>query len=912
MISVIRDGHPCATIVVPSSPLPVEEHAAEELNKYLLQMSGASLPVSSTPSAKEANILIGSAAPEEVELTEELLGFDGFVVKTVGKDMVLAGIKPYSCLYAVYHLLDTYLGCGFFQDGDQVPRRTTVELDTIDAVEKPHFEWRTCCIMHTLAYSNMRWNDWTEWKQYFDWALKKRFNICEANWVMECAGIGALAAQKMGVQIELTDWQKQGIKMWRRILDYVRMCGMRLIAKNEWHTPFHSGEPGYMPYCDQAQLNEFVDGYEKLTGKRIPQIDYAWCGVFLKWLDVRDPDTLKFIKAAVQAFRETFGDDHLYHLVPPNEGKFAGTSQKDQDAFVHAALTDVVRATREADPDAVIFTWPPFPYATTAAAAARAMRESKLSIMADHWLQASATLPSFKANDYYWGLPWSTGMVMGCGKTNNPCADLQTAIDNAKRLVADPRAHNCKGFFYGTEYNFRQHVWQDLICELSWNPATVDRAEFLRRWTIRRYGPDAAAKLHPATMAIADSLLSYPNPDAENIPLYRTWGNNYLPGMTARSVRRTLSYLPAMRETMETLLSGYEQLKDSPLYRFDLVDYGRTYLGAIFNDRLGRARKSLLTKDKATLEDVARGVEEVMHFIAKYVSSLPIFRLKTHDERAARFPEVLPGYDNARHNWVTFTSLHSLIAWTDLLDYSAEDYPELIEHYYWPRVRIYLDNMRKFIETDDDIRESLKNVDFRISDWAPPVGDLPWSPYGATFEPPLKEGDLDFVHDFIFGELPKGKFDYYEGPMLPLVQELLDRFPVPDDLQDILAEPDPTGEAFNRQQRSRIDAAPGERVRGFHPDPVEMAKVPAELRFEVKVARLGQTYNIRRGEVATYKVDVTDWIELTRLQDEKTEPDRHPIAVFSFDNDNKSWILRYDPGSEHTFASLSIVRADQK
>ena len=907
MITLIDNGTPRARIVLPASPLPVEQHAAEELNSFLSRMSGAVLPVTNEPSPGEANIFIGSAAPGEVKLTEELLGFDGFVVRTLGDDLVLAGVKPYSCLYAVYHLLDAYLGCGFFQDGDQVPERKTVEVGGLDVVQKPHFEWRTACVMHTLSYSNMRWNDWTEWKHYIDWAIRKRFNICQLNWMIECTGIAALAAQKMGVHIELTDWQKQNIKLMRRLLDYARMCGMRHIAKVEWHTPFHSGEPGYMPHPDHQQLIEFVDGYEKLTGKRIPQIDYEWCGIFLKWLDARDPDTIRFVKASVEAFRETLGDDHLYHLVPPNEGKFMGTSQEDQDTYVRAAITDVARATREADPDAVVFTWPPFRYATTAGAAARAMREAKLSIMSDHWLQVAATQPDFQANDYYWGLEWSTGMVMGCGKTNNPCADLQTAIDRSKQFVADPRTYNCKGFFYGSEYNFRQHVWQDLICELSWNPATVDRDEFLRLWSIRRYGPDAAGAMHPATMLIANSLLSYPNRDTENIPLYRTWGNNYIPGLPASSVRRTLSYLPAMREALEIMASAHEQLEDSPLYRFDLVDYGRTYLGSLFNARLARARKSLVTKDRSALEAAAAGVEEVMHFMARYTSSHPIFRLKTHDDRAARFPQVLPGYENALHNWVTFTSLHSLIEWTTLLDYSADDYAEMVEHYYWPRVRLYLDNMRKFIETGEDITRSLEGFAFRISDWAPPVGDLPWSPYGATFEPQLKEGDEALVKKMIFGESPSGKFDFYEGPMLPLVTELLDRFPIPGDLQEILAEPDPTDEAFERILQARIDVAPGERVQGFRSDPVEMAKVPEELGYVAHVRKLGKTYNIMRGEVATYRVEITDRIELTRLPDTTSQTDGHAIAMFEFEAEDSHWIMSYDQGSENTFASLSIV-----
>ena len=61
MIEMVVDGQPRARIVVSESASPVEQHAAAELNKYIYQMSGAQLPVETTPSDDKANIYIGRA-----------------------------------------------------------------------------------------------------------------------------------------------------------------------------------------------------------------------------------------------------------------------------------------------------------------------------------------------------------------------------------------------------------------------------------------------------------------------------------------------------------------------------------------------------------------------------------------------------------------------------------------------------------------------------------------------------------------------------------------------------------------------------------------------------------------------------------------------------------------------------------
>lgn len=895
------------SVVVAPDCLPVEYHAAEELTRYLKEMTGLELPIVRKPTASGPNIYIGSAAPVAgLNLSETTLDFDGYLVKTVGNDLVLTGIKPYSCLYAVYHLLERHLGCGFFQDGDQVPHRRTIRIEKLNDVEKPRFEWRILAVFHTPSYSGMRWNDSQEWKQYFDWAIKKRFNMCVTNWLSTYTGIVALAAGKLGVKIELTDWQKKNIALLRRVFDHARICGMRFVYMTDYCKPELSSDPGSSAYYDTLQIQEFVRRYQELTGKKIPQYPYYHNGFTFQWMDPRDPETQKFLTACVEASREALGpDDHLYAVDMTSEGAFGSGSPEEQNEITYSMLMDTIKAVKAADPEAVIYTPPPFAYAKTYATQKKALQDAGLAIMADFWLHIPARTPDFKMNDYYWGLPWSTGMIVGCGKHTNPCADMNTAIDHARQLAADPRANKCKGFFSAGEFNHRQYIWLDLHCVLAWNPTTFDRDEFLRLWTQRRYGPDAVGTLHTATLAAADSLLSHENMDMTNRPLYRDWNGGYLPGLTATSVRRTLSYLPKMRIILETLLSKHEQLKDSELYRFDLVDYGRTYLGAIFNDRLARARKALRAKDKAGFEKAAAAVDEVMHFMARYVSAHRLFRLKTHDDRAKRHPQILPGHDNTQSNWVTFTVTQSLRAWQVLLDYTAEDYAELVEHYYWPRVKLYLSNMRKLIDKGKDISENT-GLKFRISDWAPPRGNLPWSPYGPPVEAELKGGDMELAHNIIFGESVSGRFDFYEGPMEPLVQELLKRFPVPGDLKDILTEPDPTDAAFKKH--SSLTGKPGDTLTGFcTADIVEQVNVPKEVTYVVKIEEVDQTHILQRGEVKTYKVQVSDWVTLTRREDEKSEHGGHSIAIFEFDFGEKQWVMRYDPGSEQTFASLSIV-----
>lgn len=907
---IVTHGKPEATIVLPLSPAPVEIHAASELRKYISLISGTELPVANAPVPGTSSIFIGSAVPPTFfDTPSEAMGYDGYIIKTVGDDLALAGAKPYSCLYAVYHLLEQYLGCGFFEDGDQVPRRESVEIGEIDAVERPRFEWRILALFHTPAYSGMRWNSWEQWKQYFDWAAKKRYNICDPGWLTQYTGIAALAAAKLGVPIELTDWQKQHLALMRRVFDYARMCGIRIVTELSFHVPWLDGQPGSMPYVDGIQTVEFVKRYAQLTGQEIPLIPYKWCSTgkaSFQWLDPRHPETHRFLRACMQAYGDALGTDHFWNVNSTAEGALVGDDPEENNRITYALVADVVKTVREADPEALVYTRPPFPYAKTYQAQRQSIRDAGLPVVADFWLHMTDRTPDFKNNDYYWGLPWATGMIVGCGKHTNPWEDMDAAIGNAKALVADPRAGNCIGFLVAGEYNHRNYLMSELFADLAWNPLQVEKDDYLQRWSAQRYG-DAADELSSVSRLVADTLLSHYNMDMSNRPLYRDWTGGYLPGLTATSVRRTLSYLPRLREAMEILLDAGSGIEDSPLYRFDLIDYGRTYLGAIFNFFLAEARIALRAQDRQAFETAAVEVESVMHAIARLCSAHELFRLKTHDDRAKGWPQILPGYDNSWCNWITWT-------WTStstksvLLDYTAEDFCELVEYYFLPRVQLYLAEMRKLLDEGKDISGDLGGRLLYLSDWATPKATLPWSPYGAPVEPELKAGDISLANRIVEGGSVSGRFDCYDGPIRPLMRELLDRFPVPANLAARLLTPDPTETAV---QAESLGGVVGDVLDGLCvPGVIELVRVPPELDFVVSVTKVSEIYNLARGGVTAYSVELSHWMKLTRLADEKSERGDHSVFVFGFDYDNHRWIVRYDPGTQDMFTSLCIDRAD--
>jgi hypothetical protein len=205
-------------------------------------------------------------------------------------------------------------------------------------------------------------------------------------------------------------------------------------------------------------------------------------------------------------------------------------------------------------------------------------------------------------------------------------------------------------------------------------------------------------------------------------------------------------------------------------------------------------------------------------------------------------------------------------------------------------------------------RGSNDEMKARISDWATPQDNLIWSPFGDTCEPELTADDEEMAHDIILAGSLSGKFDFYDGPLDALVRELLDRFPVPDDIADIMAESD-QGQSIERKLPV---GKPGDIHDGFlTPSLVEQVRIPDEIGYLVDIQPVSREYNLARGETICYNIRFDGHLSFTRLQDELASIGDYPIAVFEFEAMGSKYLLRYDPGSDMTLAKLFIDKVGE-
>ncbi len=150
MLTLAGNGKTNYRIVISAHASPSVFHAAEELKRFLGEITGANFPVAfDTEKPSEEEIVVGpnahldalNAAGAGIDVAG--LGTEGVWLKTVGKTLVLAGSEVRGALYAVYELLDYYLGCRWFTAEDSyIPKRANLTLPEIDRRYIPPLEFR--------------------------------------------------------------------------------------------------------------------------------------------------------------------------------------------------------------------------------------------------------------------------------------------------------------------------------------------------------------------------------------------------------------------------------------------------------------------------------------------------------------------------------------------------------------------------------------------------------------------------------------------------------------------------------------------------------------------------------------------------------------------------------------------------
>ena len=125
--------------------------ATGDLKKYLDAVTGAEFEIVRPMEVPDgmARILVGDSHHARAlapDLDWDSLGTDDIVIKTVGRDLVLAGGQPRGTVYAVYTFLQDGLGCRWWAPGAvSIPSQPNLTVPAMDIVYRPAFQHARPC-----------------------------------------------------------------------------------------------------------------------------------------------------------------------------------------------------------------------------------------------------------------------------------------------------------------------------------------------------------------------------------------------------------------------------------------------------------------------------------------------------------------------------------------------------------------------------------------------------------------------------------------------------------------------------------------------------------------------------------------------------------------------------------------------
>ena len=125
---------------------PEEEDAAQELQTHLNRISGARfriVPVKLSQKVKSPAFYLGRTPfAEKHQVPFEKFAPQQWYVKTVGKDIIIAGGYTRGTLYGVYELLERQFNCRWFApDTTVVPKMAKCVLPDVELQGNPSYDW---------------------------------------------------------------------------------------------------------------------------------------------------------------------------------------------------------------------------------------------------------------------------------------------------------------------------------------------------------------------------------------------------------------------------------------------------------------------------------------------------------------------------------------------------------------------------------------------------------------------------------------------------------------------------------------------------------------------------------------------------------------------------------------------------
>ncbi|MGB9594887.1 MAG: DUF4838 domain-containing protein [Candidatus Poribacteria bacterium] len=219
-ILLVNNGNSDFRIVPSADASPIEVFAGQELQGYITQSSGGFLPMSNpNEPILGRRIYLGRRAVERLGLTldDAKLHSDGFIIKTIGDRIAIAGCTPRGTLYGVYAFLEG-IGCRWLApgvNGEVIPIKHNIIIPNLDIMQIPKIQYRGFKSSFVKTFTNTDW---------IDWVGKNRLNliIVESDMFSDLQRIAGGEMERRGIIAGVSLAVSNSEESKKKIMDFIK------------------------------------------------------------------------------------------------------------------------------------------------------------------------------------------------------------------------------------------------------------------------------------------------------------------------------------------------------------------------------------------------------------------------------------------------------------------------------------------------------------------------------------------------------------------------------------------------------------------------------------------------------------------------------------------------------------------
>ncbi len=163
---IYKDKESSFRIIIKASPSALERNAASELQSHLKGTGEVTIPIKSDsdPSTAKEIILGRNSHLEQLNLTEDWteLGREGYIIRTVGSKLVIAGNTDRGTLNGVYAFLEDVVGVRWLTpDFTHFPKLNQLPVKDLYVKYNPPFGYRQMINVNTIGHNGGKWAERT-------------------------------------------------------------------------------------------------------------------------------------------------------------------------------------------------------------------------------------------------------------------------------------------------------------------------------------------------------------------------------------------------------------------------------------------------------------------------------------------------------------------------------------------------------------------------------------------------------------------------------------------------------------------------------------------------------------------------------------------------------------------------------